>query len=42
MLEDVSVLINNPSFKNIKEPVALFFSYVDVEKYDFYQKKQLH
>lgn len=38
MLEDVSVLINNPSFKNIKEPVALFFSYVDVEKYDFYQK----
>ncbi len=38
MLEDVGVLINNPSFKNIKEPVALFFSYVDVEKYEFYQK----
>lgn len=38
MLEDVSVLINNPSFKNINEPVALFFSYVDVEKYEFYQK----
>ena len=38
MLEDVSVLINNPSFKHINEPVALFFSYVDVEKYEFYQK----
>ena len=38
MLEDISVLINNPSFKNIDEPVALFFSYVDVEKYEFYQK----
>ena len=38
MLEDVSVLVDNPSFKNINEPVALFFSYVDVEKYEFYQK----
>ena len=27
-------LVNNPTFWNLREPVALFFSYIDSDKYE--------
>ena len=39
----VKDLTNNPTFRGIEEPVALYFSYVDIDKYDYYEqnKKEL-
>ncbi len=36
MRKPVSHYLDHPGMKNIKEPVALYFSYVDVSQYDFY------
>jgi len=36
MRKPVSHYLNHPGMKNIKEPVALYFSYVDAYKYDYY------
>lgn len=43
MTEDVDSLLENPSFININEPVALYFSYVDSDKYTYFKrhKKEL-
>lgn len=37
-------LTDNASLRDLKEPVALYFSYVDADKYDFYRenKKELN
>lgn len=39
----VKDLTNNPTFRGVEEPVALYFSYVDADKYDYYEqnKKEL-
>lgn len=31
-------LLNNPTMQNIDEPVALYFSYVDVKDFDYYHR----
>ncbi len=36
MRKPVSHYLDHPGMKNIKEPVALYFSYVDVDQHDFY------
>lgn len=40
MRDDIHQLIDNPSFKHITEPVALYFSYVDTDRYDYYMKNR--
>jgi len=37
----VKDLTRNMTFRHIKEPVALYFSYVDADMYDFYERNRI-
>lgn len=43
MVDKLESLLDNPSFIGINEPVALYFSYVDKDKYTYFKrhKKEL-
>lgn len=37
MFDEVRKLLDNPTLDKVEEPVALYFSYADVDRYPFYQ-----
>ena len=37
-MDYIDRLVQNPTFDKLTEPVALYFSYVDTAKFDYYQK----